>query len=98
MSSFETGGSSGLPNPEEVARRVASVTRDAGVSPDIALNADTKQDVYFGLADDRTASTAVVNLSRFSSRTIVRNGQEVPEWSGGRYAHIGYYDPAQQKW
>lgn len=98
MTNHEAEPNAVLPNPEEIARRVALITQDSGVSPDIEFDPDTRQEVYFGLADDRRAGAAVVRLSRFSRFTRLHNGQEVPEWSGGRYAHIGHYDPAQQNW
>lgn len=98
MTNKEPNQTTTVANPDEIARRVTLVTGDVGVSPDVELGPDTHQEVFFGLADDRSASTAVVNISRFSKHKTVRNGQEVPEWSGGSYAHIGYYDPVEQKW
>ena len=87
-----------MPDPIEVARRVALSTGDSGISPDIELSPTTRQEVFFSLADDRQTGSAVVNLKRFATTTRLVNGQEVPEWSGGRYAHIGYFNPAEQAW
>lgn len=98
MSYHELEPNPTLPEPNEIARRVALATQDRGISPDTELGPGTCQEVYFGLADDRSAGSAVVNLSRFSQYTQLRNGQEVPVWRGSRYAHIGHYDPVQQNW
>jgi hypothetical protein len=66
--------------------------------PDIELEPDTQQDVFFSLADDRTLGTAAVRVARSSTRTVVINGQEIPEQSSTGIAHIGRYDPGRQKW
>lgn len=88
-----------MPDPIEVARRAAAVSYFYDLeSNSTATDKGGRHEAFFGLASDRTASTAVVNTLWFSEPNRVDNDLEQTGSIRRECAKIGYYDPARQMW